>query len=125
MVVEPRAQSIAPHILDELTGSLSGDAVRPTDEGYDESRRAFNLAFDRRPAVIVRAANDDDVVRTVNFAREHGVELALRSGGHSFAGLSTIEGGILLDLAGLNTIEIDAEQRLGRAGCGRHGCSVH
>ncbi len=118
MVVESRARSIDPQLLDELTGSLAGDALRPGDDGYEEARRGFNLAFDRRPAVIVRAANDDDVVRTVSFAQEHGVELALRSGGHSFAGLSTIEGGILLDLAGLNEIEIDAEQRLGRAGAG-------
>jgi FAD/FMN-containing dehydrogenase len=118
VVVESRARSIDPQLLDELISPLSGDAIRPDDEGYDEARRGFNLAFDRRPAVIVRAANDDDVVRTVSFAREHGVELALRSGGHSFAGLSTIEGGILLDLAGLNEIEIDPDQRLGHAGAG-------
>jgi FAD/FMN-containing dehydrogenase len=118
MVVEPRAQSIDPQLLEGLTSSLSGDALRPGDEGYEEARWIKNLAFDRRPGLIVRAASEDDVVKTVNFARDNGVELAVRSGGHSFPGHSAIEGGILLDLAGLDQLEIDAEQRLGHAGAG-------
>jgi FAD/FMN-containing dehydrogenase len=118
MAILPVTQSIDPQRLEELTSSLRGDALRPGDEGYDDARLIKNLAFDRHPAVIVRAANDEDVVRTVSFARENGVELAIRSGGHSFPGHSAIEGGILLDLAGLDEIEIDAQQRLGHAGAG-------
>ena len=118
MAILPVTQSIDPQRLEELTSSLRGDALRPGDEGYDVARLIKNLAFDRHPAVIVRAANDEDVVRTVSFARENGVELAIRSGGHSFPGHSAIEGGILLDLAGLDEIEIDAQQRLGHAGAG-------
>lgn len=118
MAILPVTQSIDPQRLEELTSSLRGDALRPGDEGYDDARLIKNLAFDRHPAVIVRAANDEDVARTVSFARENGVELAIRSGGHSFPGHSAIEGGILLDLAGLDEIEIDAQQRLGHAGAG-------
>jgi FAD/FMN-containing dehydrogenase len=118
MAIQPVTQSIDPQLLEGLTSSLRGDALRPGDDGYDDARLIKNRAFDRHPAVIVRAANDEDVVRTVNFARENGVELAVRSGGHSFPGHSTIEGGILLDLARLAEIEIDAEQRLGHAGAG-------
>jgi FAD/FMN-containing dehydrogenase len=118
MTVHPATQSIDPQLLEGLTSSLSGDALRPGDDGYDDARLIKNLAFDRHPALIVRAANDEDVVRTVNFARENRVELAVRSGGHSFPGHSAIEGGILLDLAGLDEIEIDAEQRLAHAGAG-------
>ncbi|HVM31198.1 MAG TPA: FAD-binding oxidoreductase [Candidatus Limnocylindrales bacterium] len=118
MVAEPRAPSIEPELLEALKTSLSGGVLRPGDEGYEEARLIHNLAFDRHPALIVRAANDEDVVQTVNFARDNRIELAIRSGGHSFAGHSAIEGGILLDLAGLDQIVIDAEQRVGHAGAG-------
>ena len=74
-------------------------------------RRVFFTGFDRRPAAIVRAADTSDVARVVTLARETGVELAVRSGGHSRAGDGTSEGGIVLDLSAMNAVEIDADGR--------------
>ena len=81
-----------------LPNSLRGRVIRPDDPGYDRARTVFSGAIDRRPAVIVRPADADDVARVIAFARETGSELAVRSGGHSGAGHSVSEGGIVLDL---------------------------
>jgi FAD/FMN-containing dehydrogenase len=78
---------------------------------YDETRQVFSGAIDRRPALIVRAADADDVRRVVVIAREAGIELAVRSGGHSAAGHSTTDGGIVLDLRDLKGIELDVNDR--------------
>jgi FAD/FMN-containing dehydrogenase len=95
----------------KLEASLDGGVITPDDPGYDAARTVFSGAFDRRPALIVRAAGADDVARVVSVARETGLELAIRSGGHSGAGHSVSEGGIVLDLAGMKGLEIDPERR--------------
>ena len=97
--------------IDELRSLLGGRAILPGESGYDERRRGFYGGFDRHPAAIVQAATDEDVRTAVVFAREHGFELAVRSGGHSIGGHSTTEGGILLDLGGMRAIEIDPADR--------------
>lgn len=96
--------------ISHLRTVLSGSVTEPHDEGYDEARRVYG-GFDRRPLAVVRPADVDDVVRVVTFARETGLELAVRGGGHSNAGHSVTEGGIVLDLQDLSEIEIDAESR--------------
>ncbi len=95
----------------ELSSKVRGQQIRPQDNGYDEARTIFYGGFDRRPALIVRVADVTDVSRVVSFARESGLELAVRSGGHSVAGHSTTEGGIVLDLSEMKNLEIDVEQR--------------
>ena len=85
--------------------------ITPDDPRYDDARGVFFTGFDRRPAAIVRAADESDVSRVVNLARETGAELAVRSGGHSRAGHGTSEGGIVLDLSEMNAVEIDADGR--------------
>ena len=97
--------------MSDLRAGLHGTVVGPDDAGYDDARRVFFTGFDRRPALIVRAADAADVARVVTLARETGAELAVRSGGHSRAGHGTSEGGIVLDLAALNAIEIDVDRR--------------
>ncbi len=92
--------------------------MAPGEPGYDEGRIVFYGGIDRRPAAIVRAANADDVSRAIALARETGVELAVRSGGHSIPGHSTTEGGIVLDLRDLNGLEIDVEGRTAWVGGG-------
>lgn len=94
-----------------LRGNLNGNVIAPDEPGYDEARRVFFTGINRRPAVIARVADASDVSRVVNLARETGAELAVRSGGHSRAGFGTSEGGIVLDLSGMNAVEIDPEGR--------------
>ena len=90
----------------------------PGDPEYDRARAAVVGAFDARPAVIVRAVDADDVARVAVLASQTGLELAVRSGGHSSAGHSSTEGGILLDLRDLNALEIDTASRTAWAGAG-------
>jgi FAD/FMN-containing dehydrogenase len=109
-VQSQRQTSQSPISIAELRASLNGQVITPYDPGYDEARSVFYGAYNnRRPGVIVRPANADDVAHVVLLARESVVELAVRSGGHSLAGHSTTEGGILLDLSSLKGLEIDVE----------------
>jgi FAD/FMN-containing dehydrogenase len=98
--------SIAPLLRAELDGRV----ITPGDGGYDEARAVF-YGIDRRPAIIVRPADSSEVLRVVWIARESGAELAIRSGGHSLAGHGVSEGGIVLDLSNLQSLEIDVESR--------------
>jgi FAD/FMN-containing dehydrogenase len=104
--------------IPQLRGDLEGSVTAPEEPGYDEGRTVFYGGIDRRPAAIVRAANADDVSRVISLARETGVELAIRSGGHSIPGHSTTEGGLVLDLGDLNGLEIDVEDRTAWVGGG-------
>jgi FAD/FMN-containing dehydrogenase len=97
--------------IPRLRDGLNGQVVAPGDPEYDEARTVFYGGIDRRPAVLVRVADAGDVARVIALARETGLELAVRSGGHSIPGHSTTEGGIVLDLRDLNGLEIDVEGR--------------
>jgi len=101
-----------------LRGALSGDVILPGDPGYDDARKVFNSMIDRRPAVIARCASTDDVVAAVRFGAENDLPIAVRSGGHSVAGMSICDEGILVDLGGLKRIEVDPATRTARAGGG-------
>jgi FAD/FMN-containing dehydrogenase len=103
-----------PHSLRDIKGSI----VMPDDPDYDRARTVFSGAIDRRPAMIVRVADADDVARVIAHARETGAELAIRGGGHSPAGHGVSEGGIVLDLSALRRLEIDAERRTAWADAG-------
>jgi FAD/FMN-containing dehydrogenase len=85
--------------------------ITPEDPGYDDARTVYFKGIDRRPAAIARPTDADGVAAVVNFARESGAELAVRSGGHSRAGFGTSEGGIVLDLAEMNAVDVDVEGR--------------
>jgi FAD/FMN-containing dehydrogenase len=87
-----------------------GRVIGPNDPGYDEARTVFYGGIDRRPAVIVRVAHATDVSQAVSLAHETGLELAVRSGGHSTAGHSVCEGGMVLDLSDMRRLDIDAER---------------
>jgi FAD/FMN-containing dehydrogenase len=97
--------------IPELRAILNGQVITPGEAGYDEARRAFPGDIDRRPATIIRVKDATDVSRVVSLARESGLELAVKSGGHSGAGHSTTDGGILLDLSEMKNLEIDVEGR--------------
>jgi FAD/FMN-containing dehydrogenase len=108
----------ATHSADALRKGLSGDVLLPEQPGYEEARRVFNGMIDRRPAVIARCASTADVVRAVEVARERGLVVAVRGGGHSVTGLSTCDDGLVIDLSGLKAISVDPEARTARAGGG-------
>jgi FAD/FMN-containing dehydrogenase len=95
----------------QLRSMLKGQVITPDDAGYDVARTVFYGGVDRRPALIVRVADAADVSTVVSLARDSGLELAVRSGGHSTAGHSVNEGGIVLDLSGMKAFEIDVQKR--------------
>ena len=104
--------------LDALAGGLRGELIRPGDAAYDEARRVWNGMFDRRPAAIARVQGAVDVVAVVDFARESGIELAVRGGGHSSAGYSTVDGGIVLDFSCMRGVRVDASAKTASAQAG-------
>ncbi|HKP51759.1 MAG TPA: FAD-binding oxidoreductase [Chloroflexia bacterium] len=98
-------------IISDLRAVLKGRVITPEDPGYDEARTVFLGSIDRRPAAIIRVADANDVSRVISLARETGLELAVRSGGHSAAGHGVTDGGIVLDLSEMKVLEIDVERR--------------
>jgi FAD/FMN-containing dehydrogenase len=97
---------------------LKGRVIEPDDDGYDEARTLFYGGFDRRPDVIVRVADATDVSRVVTLARDTGLPLAVRGGGHSIAGHSVSDGGIVLDLSEMKAIDVDPQGRIAWAESG-------
>src|SRR5918993_605813 len=113
----PMANHTTVSILD-LRAVLNGRVISPEDAAYDTVRPVFYGARSRRPALIVRVADATDVSHVVSLARERGLELAVRSGGHSLAGHSTTDGGIVLDLSEMKGLEIDLPGRTAWAATG-------
>lgn len=97
--------------IPELRAAFKGQVIAPGDAAYDEARTVFYGGIDRHPAVIIRVVDDDEVARVISLARESVLELAIRSGGHSTAGYSVSEGGIVLDLSNMRELQIDVEGR--------------
>jgi FAD/FMN-containing dehydrogenase len=97
--------------IPKLRADFTGRVIGPGDVDYDQARTVFLGGFDRRPALIVRVADTIDVARVLTLARQTGLELAVRSGGHGGAGYGVSEGGIVLDLSAMRSLEIDAERR--------------
>ena len=95
--------------ISELRTVFSDRLIAPEDNGYDEARSVFYGGIDRRPAVIIRVRDANDVCRVVSLARETGLLLAIRSGGHSIPGHSVTDGGIVLDLSEMRDLQIDVE----------------
>jgi len=101
-----------------LRARVAGRALTADDADFDEARRVWNGMIDRWPLVIVQAATTDDIAPTIDLARTTGLRLAIRGGGHNVAGNGTVDGGVVLDLGGLDAIEVDANARLIRTGPG-------
>jgi FAD/FMN-containing dehydrogenase len=97
--------------IPQLRAELNGRVITADDDGYDEARAVFYRSVDRRPALIIRPADATEVSLVVSLARDTGAELAVRSGGHSLAGHSVSDGGIVLDLVELKALDIDAHAR--------------
>jgi len=102
----------------EFAAGLRGELVGRNDSGYDEARKIWNGSIDRRPALIARCAGPADVMSAVKFARTHGLPTAVRSGGHSFPGLSTADDAFVIDLSPLKGVRIDPDERSARVQAG-------
>ena len=92
--------------------------TRPGDPEYDSARAVWNAMVDRRPAAIARCASTADVVAALRYGREAGLEIGVRCGGHSFLGLPVVDGGLLLDLSAMNSVQVDPANRRARVGGG-------
>ncbi|MFF4135661.1 FAD-binding oxidoreductase [Streptomyces mirabilis] len=101
----------------ELT-AFKGQLIGPGDSGYDEARTVYNAMIDRRPALVARCTSAEDVSHVIGFARDHGLPLAVRGGGHHGAGLGVCDDGVVLDLSPLKDIEVDPGARTVRVGGG-------
>jgi FAD/FMN-containing dehydrogenase len=104
--------------IEQLSPQFTGELLRQGDSGYDDARLVWNGMFDRYPALVARCKTTEDVVAAVNFARDNDLVIAVRGGGHSAVGYSTCDDGVVIDLAEMNTVEVDPETRLIRAGGG-------
>ncbi|MFN8527195.1 MAG: FAD-binding oxidoreductase [Anaerolineae bacterium] len=102
----------------QLRAAVTGRVITPEDSDYDQARTVFYGGIDRRPIAIVRAADANDVARVVSLARETGIELAVRGGGHSASGHGVTEGGVVLDLSPMKSLDFDLEHRTVWAGAG-------
>jgi FAD/FMN-containing dehydrogenase len=98
-----------------LSGSFSGELLRPGDEGYDRARQIYNGLIDTRPALIARCQDTSDIKGAIAFARESGLALSVRGGGHSVAGRCLVEGGVTIDLSKMRAIEVDSGAATARA----------
>jgi len=105
-------------VLNHLKGRIRGPLLRPGDPGFDDARSVWNAMIDRRPALIVRCLGVSDVVACVNAAREHGIPLSIKGGGHNIAGLAVCEGGLMLDMSLMRGVWVDPAERVARAQAG-------
>ncbi|WP_336037607.1 FAD-binding oxidoreductase [Halobacterium yunchengense] len=104
--------------VEEVASTARGTVLEPGDRGYDEARRVWNARVDREPAAVLQCTSTADVVAGVNAAREHGVRVSAKSGGHHVSGSAICEGGLLLDLAAMDDVTVDAGTRTATVGPG-------
>ena len=109
---------VSQSVIQKFRESLRGQTFCPGDAGYDVARAVPNAMIDRHPAIIARCADSDDVIACVRFAREHDLIVAVRGGGHSVAGKSVCDGGLMIDLSAMKDIRVDSAQRTVRAETG-------
>src|SRR5437773_11767613 len=108
-------------VADEIEiddAQFRGDVVRPGDPNYDVHRKIWNGSFDKHPALIIRCAGVSDVIAAVRFGRESGLPVAVRSGGHSFPGLSVADDALMIDLQPMKGVRVDPERPTARVQAG-------
>ena len=105
-------------MVDDLRAQLTGELVTADDPSFDEARQVVFKGVDKRPLAVARVAGTEDVAAMVNAARDGGLELAVRSGGHSRPGYGTVDGGLVIDLSAIDGVEIDADGEAAWVGTG-------
>ena len=106
-----RKHVIGEATIGELQASLRGDVIRRGDPEYDEARELWNASHDKHPALIIRCAGTADVVKAVEFVCSQNLPLAVRGGGHSIAGFSSVDDGVVIDLSGMRSVTVDPVNR--------------
>jgi FAD/FMN-containing dehydrogenase len=104
--------------VQKLASQIAGRVITPDSPDYESSRLIFNRAFDKHPALIVGCAKAGDIARALEFAQRHNLRVAVRGGGHNRAGLSTCDGGVVIDLSAMNNVDVEADKRVARAQSG-------
>lgn len=117
-LISLKGTAVAESAIQKFQTALSGNLIRPGGPDYETARHIWNRSFDKHPGLIVRCANGTDVQRAVEFARSNDLVVAVRGGGHSFAGHSTCDDGMVVDLSAMKEIQIDRERRTARAQAG-------
>ena len=102
----------------ELANDFSGRLLLPSDRAWDDARRVHNGLVDKRPAVVAQCAGSADIARAVRLAREHGLEIAVRGGGHNVGGRASVDGGMMIDLAAMRHVYVDPAARSARVAGG-------
>ncbi len=110
-VAEPIGREIPDAAIEALRGRIDGDVLLATDAGYDDARAVWNAMIDRHPFVIVRCQGAADVVAAVDFAREHGLPVSIRGGGHNVAGHAVGDGAVMIDTSAMRAVRVDPERR--------------
>ena len=109
------SDAVAPITLEALRGAISGYVISPEDSGYDKARLVHNGTVDKRPSIIAQCSNTADIADTIAFARENSLEVSVRGGGHSIAGLSVCDDGLMIDLSTMKGVHVDKRSRRVRA----------
>ena len=94
-------------IAKDLKGSTRGEVLLPGDNGYEEARKIWNGMIDRHPALIIRCHGASDVIKAVGFARQHGLVVSVKGGGHNVAGNAVNDHGMMIDLSKMRSVRID------------------
>jgi FAD/FMN-containing dehydrogenase len=110
--------SITDGAVQPLREQVRGRVITAEDARYDDARAVHNGMFDKRPQAVLQAEQVGDVIAAVNFAREHGLDLSVRGGGHSGPGFGTNEGGLVIDMSQMRTVRVDPGNKTARAGTG-------
>ncbi|GAA2250987.1 FAD-binding oxidoreductase [Streptomyces indiaensis] len=106
--------------LEDMRTTLRGPVIGPRDDGYDQARKIYNAMIDKRPAALVPCTDTADVMAAVGYVRDHGLELAVRGGGHSGPGLCLVDDGVTIDLSPMRWVRVDPEARTAEVGGGSH-----
>lgn len=98
--------------VDSFKAGFGGDVILPEDSNYDEVRQIWNAMIDRKPGMIARCTSAEDVVKAVNFGREHDLLISVRGGGHNIAGKALCDDGLLIDLSLMKQVKVDPDKQL-------------
>jgi len=97
--------------MKKLKDKVKGEIVLPGDPNYNEVREIWNAMIDRRPAVIVQCAEADDVPHAISYARDNGLEISIRGGGHNIAGSALCNNGVMIDLSNMTAVKVDVQKK--------------